>query len=741
VSATIRSALRGSGRLRWGNLPNIAFEQKLLLTLISVAMAAMISGCGGGAASVKLISISVTPQTGSITLGTSQQFKATGAYSDGSSQDLTTTATWSSSNRAVATINPEGLATTVGTGTATISASMNSVTGVSALTVGPAVSVSLSPGSASVAVGQTQQFVASVTNTTNMAVTWSVDGIVGGNTTVGTLSSSGLYQAPGVSGVHQITATSQQDPTKSAQASVTVAYQGMLTYRNDNGRTGQNLGEVTLTPANVNSAQFGKLISYAVDGALYGQPLYVASVTMPDQGAHNVVYVATAHDSVYAFDADAKTSDALWHVSFINPSAGVTSVPQTDVGTGGFPAGEIGITGTPVVDAVGGTLYVVAYTEENGNFVYRLHALDLTTGAEKFGGPVVIQASAPGTGDANNGQGQVTFDAGRHLQRPGLLLLNGVVYIAFGSIGDTRPWHGWLLAYNATTLQAVAIFNTTPNGYGGSFWGAGAAPAADANGNIYVTAGNGTYDASTGGSDYGEGVLKLKSGALMQAGALSLLDWFIPFNAAYLEEFDYDLGSGGTMLLPDQPGPHPHLLVVAGKEDVGGREGRIDLLDRDNLGHFNPAADQVVQEVTGAINFLNYTTPAYWQENIYYASHRDNLKMFSLQNGLLSTSPTAVSPETFGYAGASPSISANGSSNGIVWVIDTSATTANVTGGPAVVRAYDATDVSHELYNSSQAGARDTLGGGVKFTVPTAIGGRVYVGTETELDVLGPISQ
>jgi hypothetical protein len=333
----------------------------------------------------------------------------------------------------------------------------------------------------------------------------------------------------------------------------------------------------------------------------------------------------------------------------------------------------------------------------------------------------------PGTGEENNGQGQVPFDAEMHLQRPGLLLLNGFVYVAFGSHADTPPWHGWLLAYNATTLQQAAVFNTTPNGSDGAIWESGCAPAADANGNIYVATSNGTFDASAGGLDYGDSVLKLKP------GALTILDWFSPFNTDFLGDNDVDLGSGGTMLLPDQPGPHPHLLVVAGKE------GRIYLIDRDNLGHFNSVADtQIVQELVGAINGNNLTTPAYWQGNVYYASQNDNLKMFTLGAGLLSTSPVAVSPETLGYAGASPAISAHGSSNGILWVVDTSALS---TGGAAVLRAYDPTNVSHELYNSTQAGARDTLGPAVKFIVPTVINGKVYVGTASELDVLGLLSQ
>ena len=521
------------------------------------------------------------------------------------------------------------------------------------------------------------------------------------------------------------------DSTKPTQADTTVTYQGMLTYRNDLARTGQNLNEATLTPANVNSTQFGKLFSYPVDGAIYAQALYLGSVTMPSQGVRNVVYVATQHDSVYAFDADGKMSGPLWHVSFINPTAGTNSVSAAAVSDGSFPAGEIGITSTPAIDPAGSTIYVVAYTAENGQYVYRLHALDLTSGAEKFGGPVLIQASVPGTGWQNNGQGQVLFNAKGHLQRPGLLLLNGVVYVAFGSHADNYDnggWHGWMLAYNASTLQQVAKFNTTPNGGEGAIWESGCAPAADASGNIYVATSNGTFDASTGGSDYGYSVLKL------QPGDLTVLDWFSPSNAENWAQtlVDLDLGSGGTMLLPDQRGPHPHLLVVAGKQGV------IHLIDRDKLGHFNSVSDQIVQELEGAILDNNLSTPAYWQGNVYYASENDHLKMFSLANGLLSTSPVAKSSETFGYAGASPSVSANGSSNGIVWAIDTSAV---LTGGAAVLRAYDATNVAHELYNSTLAGPRDTLGSAVKFTVPTIISGKVYVGTASELDVLGLLPQ
>ena len=319
-------------------------------------------------------------------------------------------------------------------------------------------SIKITPTVASLSVGQTQQFIATGTNSDGStedlsnSVGWSSS-----DSSVLTITDSGLATAKGA-GTAMLTASSRSDPAKSAAITVSALYTGMLTYHNDLGRTGENLGETALTPSNVNSKQFGKLFSYGVDGAIYGQPLYLQSVTIPHEGVHNVVYVATAHDSVYAFDADGKISAPLWQTSFIDSAAGVTSVPTALVSDPALPGGEIGVIGTPVIDPAGGTLYVVAYTDENGQIVYRLHALDVATGTEKFGGPTLLQASVAGTGDANNGQGQVPFDPKMHLQRPGLLLVNGMLYIGFGSHDDVPPWHGWLLAYDAATLQQVGAF-------------------------------------------------------------------------------------------------------------------------------------------------------------------------------------------------------------------------------------------------------------------------------------------
>jgi hypothetical protein len=496
----------------------------------------------------------------------------------------------------------------------------------------------------------------------------------------------------------------------------------VLTYHNDLARTGQDLNETVLTPANVNANSFGKLFSYPVDGAVYVQPLYLSGQAIPGQGTHDVVYVATENDSVYAFDANG-TGGVLWQDSFTNPSAGITSVPSSDIGSSAILP-RIGITGTPVIDPGTGTLYVVALTKEFVNsttsYVQRLHALDVTTGTEKFGGPVVIQASVPGTGpDAVNGQ--VAFTPMTELQRPGLLLFNGVVYISWASYDDRTPYHGWVMGYNAQTLQQTAVLNASPNGQEAGIWMSGAAPAVDAVGNIYLTTGNGTFDANTGGPDYGEAILKLATAG----GGLTVADWFTPFNYSALNAQDADFGSGGVVLLPDQAGAHPHELITAGKQGV------IYLADRDNLGHFDPNTDYVVQTVSDVPHGA-FDTPAYFNNTVYYHANGDTLKAYSLTNGLLSAAPVAQSTTVANFPGTTPSVSADGTTNGIVWDWQF--------GSPGVLHAYDAGTLA-ELYNSGQAGQRDQAGAGVKFTVPTIANGKVYVGTQNGLTVFGLLPQ
>ncbi|BAV34081.1 pyrrolo-quinoline quinone [Sulfuricaulis limicola] len=489
----------------------------------------------------------------------------------------------------------------------------------------------------------------------------------------------------------------------------------VLTYHNDNARTGQNLQETLLTPANVNGTTFGKLFSYPVDGSVYAQPLYATNVRIAGQ-LHNVVFVATEHNSVYAFDADNKTSVPLWRTSFIDPVNGITTVPSRDTNCDDINP-EIGITSTPVIDSVTGILYVVAMTKENGAYAHRLHALDIATGNEKFGTGMKLQASVPGTAAPNDGKGRLVFNSLLENQRAALLLSNNVLYIATGSFCDLGNHHGWVLTYDSKTLNLLGAFSSTPNGNEGGIWQSGGGAAADANGSIYLITGDGSFDAASGGSNYGNTFLKL-SGA-----ALTVADYFTPFNQATLAAVNGDLGSGGALLLPDQSAGPAHLLVSAGKQ------GTIYLLNRDNMGKFQAANDsQIVQSLPRP--YPLFGTPAYFKNTVYMAAAGDRLNAYVLSNGQLSLSKQSTS--IFGWPGATAVISANGSTDGIVWALET-----NGSGAPAVLHAYSAADVSIELYNSNQNSGRDYPGPAIKFSVPTVANGKVYVGSQYQVSVFG----
>jgi hypothetical protein len=439
------------------------------------------------------------------------------------------------------------------------------------------------------------------------------------------------------------------------------------------------------------------------------------------------VYVATEHDSVYAFDADNNTGSnaaPLWQVSFINPSQGITTVSSNDVGCSDLVP-EIGITSTPVIDTNSKTIYVVAKTKENGKFFQRLHALDISTGAEKFGGPVVLKAAVPGTGDGSV-NGVVHYNALRQHQRAALLLQNGNIYISSASHCDNGPYHGWILTYNAATLAANGAYNSTANGGLGGFWASGGGPASDASSNAYFVTGNGTFDPSTG-HDFGDSVMKF---APPSSNRLKVLDFFTPYNQDALNQSDADLGSGGVTLLPDQTGAHPHLLVQAGKE------GTIYLIDRDKMGHFNPNNNnQIVQSLDDIIGGM-WSTPTWWNNNVYFGGSYDFLRVFSFNPSteLLSTASVGSSPTFFNFPGPVPSISANSTTNAIVWAIQTEG---YANGTSEILHAYNATNLSSELYNSAQNAGRDDAGGAVKFAVPTIANGRVYVGAVQKLDVYG----
>lgn len=505
----------------------------------------------------------------------------------------------------------------------------------------------------------------------------------------------------------------------------------VATYHNDNLRTGQNLLETKLTHSNVNSTQFGKLFSQTVDGFMYAQPLYVPNVKVGTV-THNVVFAATMNDSVYAFDADSKSgsnANPLWKVSFINPSKGITTVSTNDVGCQDLITTKIGIMGTPVIDTVGGTLYVIARTKESGKFYQRLHALDITTGKEKFGGPIVIQASVSGAGTGAVA-GKISFDAKIHNERSALLLQNGMVYIAWGSHCDKGNYHGWVMAYDSKTLAQKAVWMTTPNGSEGAIWESGSGPAGDSSFNTYFASANGTFDANNSGIDYGQSMVKL---APPSNSTFAVLDYFTPYNGPNLNTGDFDIGSGGAMLLPDVVGPHTHLLVQ------GNKTGDIYLVNRDSMGHYNAANNnQIVQYLPDATNGM-WNSPTWWNNNVYFGASSDDIKAFSLSTttGLLSTTATSRTTKSYGYPGTTPSVSANGTSNAILWALNNSG---YKTSGAAILYAYDATNLSSQLYVSSTNSTRDNPGPAVKFMVPTVANGKVYVGTQNKLSVFGLLS-
>jgi hypothetical protein len=489
----------------------------------------------------------------------------------------------------------------------------------------------------------------------------------------------------------------------------------VLTQHNDNTRAGLNSNETRLTPANVNVNTFGKLFTQSVDGIIVGQPLYASNVLMNDGRVHNVVYIATQHNTVYAFDADnirGNNASPLWAVSL---NDGGTSDPIADYGCTGTHYTEIGITGTGVIDLGKTTFYVVAKTLNGSVRNFSLHALDIATGRERLGGPVIIAGTAP----SSNGSG--TFNPIYQMQRPALLLQNGAIYIGFGGNGcDTFAYNGWLFAYNAQTLQQESAFLITPDGKRGSIWQGGSGPAVDADGNIYVATANGTYDGPAGGNDYGDSVLKMG----WNGNVFGVLDFFTPYNQLQLEQHDLDLGSSGPVVLPDQPGLYPHLLVA------GGKEGALYLINRDELGQFSADADNVIQSIPNAAASELAGVPSYWNSNLYVGGDVDYIKQYALVNGLLTQQPVSQTTVLFGGTGpASTSITANGNSNGILWAIRHTS--------PALF-AFDPTNLANKFYDSTQAlSARDKLIPIVRFVTPTISNGKVYIGGTAALEVYG----
>lgn len=544
-------------------------------------------------------------------------------------------------------------------------------------------------------------------------------------------------------------------------------------YHNDNASTGQNLTEILLSPGTVNTNLFGLLSTTAVDGQVYAQPLYVPGVRIfsgPFQGIHNIVYAVTENDSLYAIDS--ANGNVLWQDSFLfGPyfprGAFVTPVPSSDVNSGDLSP-EIGITSTPAIDPVRGVIYLTTKDKEiyggNSHFVERLHALYLSTGQEALAGPVVIAdtisndlqhytyVSGPyvnGSGDGivdnvntfdgghTNVDGTVILNALRQMQRPALTLANGNIYLGFGSHGDNSPYHGWLLSYTAGTLRLNGVLNTSPNGYNGAIWQAGDKITVDSQGNLFFMTGNGDFGTTLNSAglpangDYGDSFVKVAidnttnvNNQNINGWGLKVVDYFTPYNQDILNQYDADLGSGGTLLLPRSVNANPNQELLVGC----GKEGKIYLVDGNNMGHFDPATDHVVQELVGA-NTGTWSSPAYYNGSIYFVAQGDHGKAYSISQGVMSSGPTSVTRDGYGYPGSTPSISANGSSGGIVWDLDRNT---------SQLRAYAASSYGTELYTSAQAGKRDLLPGGVvKFTLPTVADGKVFVGTNTSLVIFG----
>jgi hypothetical protein len=589
-------------------------------------------------------------------------------------------------------------------------------------------SIATQPAASTVFVGQTATFTVVADGSTPLAYQWQRSGtaIAGAN--------AASYSTPATTtaddgATFAVTVTNAAGSVTSSAARLTVtaasALTDVLTYHNDNARSAQNLTEGILTPAVVATTRFGLLRILSADGLVDAQPLIVSDLSVGGR-TRNVVFVVTEHASVYSFDADDGT--ALVHTSLL----GNGETTSDNRGCGQVTP-EIGITATPVIDrsaGSSGTLYAVAMSRDAaGHYDQRLHALDLVTLAEQPNSPVTVQASYPGNG-ANSSGGRVVFDPAQYKERAGLLLAGGAIYTAWASHCDIGAYTGWIIGYDAKTLAQTRVLNVVPNGSDGAIWQSGGGMAADAQGNLYALVGNGTFDTTLDGAglpingNYGNAFIKISS-----ANPSQIVDYFAMRNDVSESAADVDLGSGAPMLLPDlqdASGSVRHLAVGAGKD------GHLYVVNRDDLGKFSASANAIWQDLTNALPGGIWSAPAYFNGSVYYADVNGTLKAFAISQARLGASPASQSSTTFPYPGASPAVSANGSSGGIVWAVE------SATGQTAVLHAFDATNLGHELYNSNQAAAGgDHFGTGNKFITPTIANGKVYVGTPTGVAVFG----
>lgn len=525
---------------------------------------------------------------------------------------------------------------------------------------------------------------------------------------------------------------------------------GVLMWKGDTSGSGLYANETSLTPAALAGGAFGKIAEIPADGMIIAQPLYISGLDMGAKGKHNVVIVATEHDSVYAFDADSTSNTPLWERHYSDLANGISPLPD-NVGGRTSLGGEIGISGTPVVDSTSGAMYFVTTLQHNGKAEQWLRAIDMRTGQDYGPGSVQIVASVPGDGKGSQ-NGQIAFDPSVQNQRMGLVIVGGSVLIAWGSFSDYGVYHGWLMAYDSQSLQQQAVFNPTPqsqaddtaygpadHGGGGAFWQSGAAPSVDSAGNIYIVAADGSFNADQGGQNHGDTVLKLR----LSGNTFQVVDWFTPSNQACLNPADIEIGSGGVVLLPDSAAPGRKLAAVINKE------GRLYLLDTNNLGRYNPAGDnQIPQELPvgnkacipgmgdghaeGSDWQRLYGNPSYWNGNLYLATSNGPLRQFKLQNGSVGTAPFTVSGNLFGIRGGNTVVSAADAQNAIVWAYDKS-----VDNGVAVLHAYDANDVSRELWNSNMNRGRDGMGVGIGFGTPLVADGKVITTFDKAVVIYG----
>ena len=588
--------------------------------------------------------------------------------------------------------------------------------------------ITTQPANQTVTAGQTATFSVTATGTAPLTYQWQKNGaaITGATaasytTPVTTTADSGEQFRVMVS--NTVGSMMSNTATLTVNPGTVTSSVDVITYHYDNGRSGQNLNETVLTPANVKSTTFGKLGEFSVDGLVDAQPLYLSQVNIAG-ATKNVLYVATEHGSVYAFDADSingTTTAFLWKTSTLG--AGETTSDNRGCGQ---VSPEIGITSTPVIDRTRNAIYVVAMSKDSsGNYFQRLHALNLSTGAELFSGPLTITAKYPGIGDNSSG-GNVVFDPKQYKERPGLLQIGATIYTTWSSHCDDRPYTSWVMSFSADTLAQTNVLNLTPNGNEGGIWMAGTAPAADTSGNLFFIIGNGTFDTTLNANgfpvngDCGNCFVKLST-----TSGLALADYFTPHNTVAESNSDTDFGSGGGILLmdvTDSSGTTRHLSVGAGKDSI------IYVVDRDSMGKFNANTDQIYQEISGALGGGVFSMPALFNNTVYYGAVGDALKAFPVTAAKLSATPSSQTTHSFGYPGTTPSVSANGTSNAIVWAIENSG---------AILFAYDATNLTTELYDSNQAANNRDHFSGNKFITPMVVNGRVYVGTPSSVAVFG----